>query len=111
MVDKQTYSEPITVWSPDTEGNTVKQIATSPREITNLKLVASGGAAHIDLYDNAAGGTSPNDLVWTLDASTTANDSDLFVNPLFFKKGIYAVLTQGTGFNPQLSLAIIPDKA
>jgi len=103
---KQTYSTPVTVWNPDVEGSTSKTIASSSIEVTHLKLVASGGSAHVDLYDNNSS-ANPTDLVWSMDASTTANDDNDFANPLLFKKGIFAVLTQGSGFNPQLSLARI----
>lgn len=104
---KQTYSKPSTIWNPDLEGTT-KQIASSAREISHLKLIASGGSAHVDLYDNRNGQANPTDLVWALDASTTADDDNDFANPLLFSKGIYAVLTQGAGFNPQFCIAHIP---
>ena len=103
---KQTYSQPVTVWNPDIEGSTSKVIASSSIEVSHLKLVASGGSAHVDLYDNN-NSANPTDLVWSMDASTTANDDNDFANPLLFKKRIFAVLTQGSGFNPQLSLARI----
>ena len=103
---KQTYSVPATVWNPDVEGSTSKTIASSSVEVSHLKLVASGGSAHVDLYDNNSS-ANPTDLVWSMDASTTANDDNSFPNPLLFRKGIFAVLTQGSGFNPQLSIAII----
>ena len=103
---KQTYSKPVTVWNPDLGGPTSKIVASSSVEVSHLKLVASGGAAHIDLYNNATT-NNPTDLVWSLDASTTANDDNDFANPLLFSKGIFAVLTQGSGFNPQLCVATI----
>lgn len=106
---KQTYSTPITVYEPDKEGNT-KVIASSGREVAFLKLVASGGSAHIELYDNPTT-ANPTDLVWVMDASTSCNDVNPFPNPLFFKKGIYAKLTQGAGFNAKLCLAYISSQA
>ena len=103
---KQTYSKPVTVWNPDLEGVTSKKIASSSVEVSHLKLVASGGSAHVDLYNNATT-NNPTDLVWAMDASTTTNDDNDFANPLLFSKGIFAVLTQGAGFNAQLSIATI----
>lgn len=85
-----------------------KQIATSAQEVTKIKLMAEGGAAHVAIYDNANSIANPSDLKWAMDASTTANDTDDFVNPLHFDRGIYVVCEDGASFNPQFCLAFIP---
>lgn len=85
-----------------------KQIATSAREVTHLKLISTGGSAHVSIYDNRNGQANPNDLVWVMDSSLQTNDIDDFTNALRFKNGIYAVCDDGSGFNPQLCLAFTP---
>lgn len=107
MADKATYSKSI-VWKPDFEGVTAKQIATSGREVVNLKLVCGGASAHIDLYDSSAG--TKDDLRWTMDVSQSGSDSDHFEYPLYFSKGIYAVMTTPAGTNAELGVGYIPDQ-
>jgi hypothetical protein len=106
MISKQTYSQSA-VWLPDTEGNTSKKLAGSC-EVSVLKLIASASAAHVKFYDSASSADNiPNNLKWVLDASTTDVDYQVFVNPLVFKKGVYAVLEQGSGFSPMICISTV----
>lgn len=105
-VGKNTYSRSV-VFQPDVEGVTAKQISSSGREVTNIKLVCGGSSAHIDIYDNANG--SAKDLVWFMDVSAQGNDSDHFDYPLAFTKGIYVVMTSPSGTNAQLGFTYLPD--
>ena len=109
MASKQTYSKSI-VWQPGVEGNTAKQLVTSGRELTVLALKSGAGAAVVSFYDSNVATTNYADLKWVLDCSTTDTDSQVFPNPLFFKKGVYAVLDQGVGSNPIVCLGYIPDQ-
>ena len=109
MIVKHTYSIP-NLWEPDVEGVTTKQLASSGREVTALKLSAGAGSAVVALYDNGDGNANPTDRKWVLDASTTDNDGMAFSSPLSFKKGIYAVLEQGAGLGAKLNYAILPDQ-
>ena len=85
---------------------TTHQLATSAREITKLKLISTGGAAHVSVYNNRAESTT--DLRWVLDSSLQNNDTDDFTNPLYFDEGIYLVCDDGAAFNPQVCVAYIP---
>ena len=109
MIVQHTYSLPV-VWEPDLEGVVAKQIASSGREVTALKLSSGAGAAFISLYDSNMGAADLTHKRWVLDASTEDNDAQIFTSPIVFKKGIYAVLEQGTGNNPKLCIAIINDQ-
>lgn len=108
MIVKHTYSIPA-IWRPDVEGVTAKKLA-GPCEVSFLKLIAGGGAAYVELYDTLSTSPSSTEMVWAMDASTSDDDVDAFPSPLVFKKGMYAVLTQGSGFNPVLCLAAIPSQ-
>ena len=109
MIGKNTYSRPI-VWDPDTEEVTEKQLSSSGREVVNLKMVASGAAATVFLYDTETGAAVPNRLKWVMDSSQQDTDGDNFSYGLSFKKGIYAVLMSGAGFRPILCLSVIHDQ-
>lgn len=112
MITQHTYSLPV-VWDPDNEPNnaTAKQIASSGREISNLKLAtAGGGSAVVFLYDNANGVPNPTDLRWVMDSGSGTPDANEFASPLAFKKGIYAVLSQGAGLRAILCISILPDQ-
>ena len=85
-----------------------KQVATSARQVTKLKLVSLGGAAHVSVYDTANGDTNPINLKWVLDSSMIWSDTDDFVNPLDFKRGIYLTCDDGSLFKPQVCVAYIP---
>lgn len=108
MVNLMKHSEaigPSIQFSPSLKS---KQVATSAQEITKLKLISTGGSAHVSVYDNANGQASPSDLKWVLDSSLQTNDTDDFFNPLHFDRGIYLVCDDGFAFNPQVCIAYIP---
>jgi len=105
MIVKNTYSDP-GVWRPGV-GETEKKVA-GPCEVSALKLAASGGAAAIAIYDAATSAqASPSNLKWFLDASTADVDSQVFVSPLVFQKGVYAIVEQGANLNPVLCISRI----
>ena len=106
MIVQQTFAVP-GVWQPDIEGNTQKKLA-GPAEVSCLKLSANAGAAYVFFYDSPdANGCSPTALRWFLDASTQDVDCQVFVNPVIFTKGVFAVLTQGAGLNPVIGITAI----
>jgi len=107
MIGKQTYSLPQQVWKPTANGQGF-QFATTSVEITAMKLATGTSAGHVSFYDNATGQQS--NLVWVLDSSTTYDDSQVFPNPLFFKKGVYAVIDVGGTFNCEVCVAGIPNQ-
>lgn len=86
------------VWKPANNGDSRK--LGGPGEYTHLSLKSGGGAAYVSFYD----GTDISDVkdvnqVWALDASTQDTDNEKF-DGLIIKKGLFAVLEQGGGFNP-----------
>ena len=104
-------SKPFT-WDPDTELNTAKQIATSARTISSLKLSTTGaGPATVYLYDTSNGSTDAGSLKWVMDAPAGGPDFNNFCDSLLFYKGIYAVLVQGGGLKPILNYSITPAPA
>ena len=109
MSYKHTYSLPI-AWYPSTNGE-IKVLASSAREVVYLKLSASALPAHVEVHDtNDVVKITDENRVWTLDASNTGNDNNLFIYPLNFKKGITVRVTQGGNGNPKFHMAIIPDQ-
>lgn len=84
------------------------QVSNNAREITKLKLISTGGAAHVSCYDNASGQANPTDLKWVLDSSLQSNDTDDFPGGLRFNKGLYLVCDDGFAFNPQVCVGYNP---
>ena len=104
MITKSTFATP-GVWRPDVEGNTEKKLA-GPCEVSVLKLIASAGAATVEIYDSASAADGTK-LKWILDASTQDVDCQVFQNPLVFREGVYAKLVQGQNLNPFVCIARI----
>lgn len=108
---KQTFGNSFT-WKPDQAqggAETKRQLSASGREVFKLSLKAGAGAAVVAFYDaQTEGDANPSNQRWVLDASTTSNDNELFANPLRFEKGIFAVLEQGSGFNPVVCIQYMP---
>ncbi len=109
MISLQTYSES-GVFIFDGGSNTAFKIA-GPCEVSKLKLSALAAPAFVSIYDAAdASGAIPSQRKWFLDAGVAACDSDVFPNPLTFKRGVYAICEDGGGSNPQLGIATIPSQ-
>jgi hypothetical protein len=112
---KQTYSSPYTIDFDEIAGTQIDSgkavvISASGREVTNLKLSGGGGAAFVSLHDaKDVASVRTGTRKWALDAGQAAPDNNVFPNPLNFKNGIVAVLEQGTGSNPILSVAVVGD--
>lgn len=106
---KMTYAKALTVWNI-TSSDKTKQIATTPREIVKLKLISTGGSAHVSIYDSKNGSASASKRIWVLDSSTYTNDSDDFIYPLSQSEGLYAVCDDGFTFNPQLCISYLSDQ-
>ena len=107
MITKPTTSR-LSYWRPDVEVNTVKQLVSSACELSYIKLSSGSGAAVVELYDAASSGEANSTAFrFLLDCSTTDNDTNQFVNPPKFERGIYAKLVQGTGYNPTICFSII----
>ncbi len=115
-ISQTTHSIP-GIWTPDTDSANVisgtypaKQLVTGGREVTVLKLVSGSGAAHVDLYNWIDDGTHlppANALNWVLDCGSSNNDTQTFASPLQFK-GLFAVLTEGSGSDPEVCFSVIP---
>ena len=108
MVNLMKHSEAIQPVVQFTPAILDKQVATSSREITKLKLVSVGGSAHVSVYDNANSEANPAELKWVLDSSLNVNDTDDFFNPLHFQRGVYMVCDDGFAFSPQVCITYIP---
>lgn len=109
MASKMTYAKAVHVWNITTADKT-KQIFGAPREVVKLKLISTGGAAHVSLYDSKNGSASLNKLIWSLDSSMYTNDCDDFIYPLTQSEGLYAVCDDGFTFSPQLCVSYLSDQ-
>lgn len=107
MINLQKHSEAIGPVIQFSAGVTTKSVATSSITVSKLKLISTGGSAHVSVYDNANSQANPSDLKWVLDSSLQTNDSDTFPNPLHFTKGVYLVCDDGFAFSPQVCIAYV----
>lgn len=103
MIVKNTYSNG-GVWRPDIDGGASGRKLAGPCEVSFLKLIGSGAAATVAIYDSNDGSQLMNPK-WYLDASTAYDDTNPFPNPLAFRRGVWAVLEQGTGTNSIVCIA------
>lgn len=119
MTGKQTYSSPLQFefdkldGSADKlyKGNKAVVVSSSGREFTFLKLSAGGGSAVVSLYEaGTISAVNENRKRWVMDAGQATPDINVFPNPLHFVRGMVAVLEQGSGTNPILSVAVVGDK-
>ena len=103
MAELQTYSIPACL-DFDVEAITngsSKQIA-GPCELAYLKL-SGGGPGNVTIHDvTTASNAGYNNQKFTLDCSSTSNDTLVFPNPAAFKKGVAVVLRQGSGLTVTL---------
>lgn len=113
-ITKQMAATPL-VWMPDVEGNDGTAMGGYPArkvfggaELSHAKLSSGSGAAVISLHDcKDAVLASQQNIKMVLDSSNTGNDNMALSNPIVFRAGIVAVMQQGAGTNPALSIGIL----
>lgn len=107
MVNLLKHAEAIAPVIQFSATKTTHHLAGSSREIVKLKLVCSKGSAHVSIYDNADQQAKVDQLKWVLDASLQTNDSDDFVYPLKFERGMYLVCDDGANLDPQVCVSFL----